>query len=310
MQPTLADLYDQEGHYDSGNLTFLALWFDRGLNVLKLSSFRYWARTQVSKIRNRAWVSVLGLFLITQIGSHYIDKLLDWAGPFLASSVTVQVWWLVFLIVIIVVLPTLLALSYKYAHHRANRLNELDDSLLRLLSGLISSSSFTEKDDAMIRLLDEFLYDATKMFTDVQRGSVLRLDPDDPSYLSIWKSRGMPVESVDQTRFYIGSESDKERGIAGRTYLDGNLRVVHLSKKNGSWVPDSLDYKKSIRRDRPPYHSFAVVPMNSSEGKPIGVLCFDSMTQHEFDSPKIKDLLLALGNRITAAVEIFNSYTV
>ncbi len=126
----------------------------------------------------------------------------------------------------------------------------------------------------------------------------------------------MPEESVNRTKFYIGKEENRksERGIAGATYLDGQLRVGHMIQENAHWKCDHEGYINfDSKRPHPSYYSFVCVPIiglnpGSAKGNTIsclGVVCFDSHSAIVFDSPQIQELLVTFGSRIAAALTIY-----
>jgi hypothetical protein len=186
---------------------------------------------------------------------------------------------------------------------------ELDDSLLRLLPDLMSAK---DRESEMKRLLEELLQDMTRAFAgNVHRASILLPDAT-KEYLRVWVHYQMPEVSVEQTKFYIGKDADRKRGVAGEVFLAGRLRVVHIDiDREGNWCADSKDYMVfNPKRPYPPYRSFINVPFGSKEDSAtcLGVVCFDSESPRVFDSPEIQDMLLMLGRRIAVALLIYQQF--
>jgi len=264
----------------------------------------------LSEIKLRAWISGLSIIFITAVVTVYVEKVLPWFERIITFSLIVRIWWLLIAAVAIIVPPIFAALSYQSAHQRANSLNALDDSLLRLIPQLVSSRTRVEADAAMGALLEEFLRDVIEIFAGAYRGSIMRSAPQHPDYLYIWKSIGMPAESVIQIRFYIGDdETDKLRGCAGETYRDHESRFVHFLEKSGKGESDNPCYKRFPKPTRSPTRSFAVIPIIGSNNNSLGVLCIDSVNQTAFDLSIIQDLLFELGSRIAVAVEIYSAHS-
>lgn len=215
----------------------------------------------------------------------------------------------------------------KTAFQAASWVAELDDSLLRLLVGIITEG---DKDVAMRNLLTEFLRDVTKIFGgEVSRASVLRPNPQKDKqgntipYLTLWASIGMPEANGPDTSFYIGDDENTRRGVAGVTFYTGSIRVTHMLDDNNNWRVTTFqlsgehslveyheqDYIETDHgRHFPPYKAFICLPIFSEpNSEPKGVLCFDSMNVHEFDDVDKNDALLLIGRRIAAASNIYET---
>jgi hypothetical protein len=152
--------------------------------------------------------------------------------PFLQQTTTVAVArWLLILIVLLpslaIGLPlALMALRYYRSQQAAINLVKLDDSLLRLLSAFRQNP---DQQAATKLLFQEFLEDTLELFKDGCRISILQPDSSDPEFLTIWQSLRVPFETIQRTRFYIGSNSaDRRVGIAGLAFQQQKLMTVHL----------------------------------------------------------------------------------
>ena len=238
-----------------------------------------------------------------------------WLGGHLTSLV--KSGWLPWIITLVILLACL-SFAFLWWHHSRNALDtlngicDLDDSLLRLLPSLVVSGN---QEVDMQRLLRELLRDATRAFAGhVHRASILLPDAG-REYLKIWAHHQMPDESVIRTRFYIGNEENRIRGVAGETFLDTQPRVAHFTQENPRWKCDLncyIDFDKN--RPYPPYRSFVAIPIIGVIPGPssiinancLGVLCFDSDNSKIFDSAEVQYLLQVFSRRIAAALLIYH----
>lgn len=261
--------------------------------------------------------AAVGFFLLASasgiIGNGMYSFVL-WLGAQLVSFI--KFTWLPWIIILIILLACL-TFSFFWWHRGKNALDtlnnmcDLDDSLLRLLPSLVASG---KREVEMQRLLKELLRDATRPFDGhVHRASIL-LPESGGEYLKIWAHHQVPDETLARTRFYIGGEGDRIRGVAGETFLDAQLRVAHFAEEHPRWKCDLscyMDFDKS--RPFPPYRSFVAVPIigviPSSPGQIItstlGVLCFDSDNSTIFDSSAVHYVLRVLARRVAAVLLIY-----
>jgi GAF domain-containing protein len=254
-------------------------------------------------------IALIGAFATGVIG-YYAERMSEWIEQNATYPVTVQAWVLIVAFLIIIGLTGALLLYYREGHQQANRINKLDDSLLKFLVPLFSIDTQEKLDIAIKqRFLEELLRKVNELFVAVYQAAVMRPDPKDPSRLCIWGSAGLPYENVRDTWFDIGEKTIQEkRGCAADTYLDGKIRIVRLEKNA---VADNPCYKSLSKYTRHQYSSFAVVPLINSEKKCIGVLCLNSRNRLEFgseSSEKDQELLLTLAQRIAIVIEVYEIY--
>lgn len=253
------------------------------------------------KIIAPIFVTILGFAIAGIIGNRadaiFIELFLQ-----LSTPLGEPLWVLGFIFLIVVIPLVIFLIRYRNAHQLASKLNELDDSLLLLLSQLDVNP---DREGALNLIVDKFLEDTLALFADGCRISILHPDPKKPDYLMIWQSLKLPVETVKRTRFYIGQDNEKWQGVAAKTFIEGKYRIVHLFKKNGGYHADDPDYKFFVpKRPKPSYLSFITVPIKDHNEKCIAVLCVDSDTLTAFDSLKVQQLLLAVGRRLAAIMQI------
>ena len=210
--------------------------------------------------------------------------------------------------------------SLNQALTTSTNLNELDDSLLRLLGSWDSANS----DEYQVqRMLVELLRDATREFNGhVQRAFILLPDQTrGEEYLKVWAHTKLPQESADRMSFYVGHDEarqfNEKIGVAGDAFLSKKMRVAHMNVVAGKWQCDCEHYKSfAPRRQDPCYRSFVCMPIygphtNHSTGvKCLGVVCFDSMDKHVFDAPETEVILRVFTRRIATALLIYRLISV
>jgi hypothetical protein len=241
-----------------------------------------------------------------------------WALAHLGGNVSTPAWLLATLSAITfigVVVSLFRAQGRAKVQHRTVQFVEVDESLLSLFPSLVRDR---DRQEAVKRLLYAFLRDGTRLFgEDVSRGFILR--EDEQQRLVVWVAYQMPPESQQRTQFDVSKGSDKGRGIAGETYTDHALRVVHMVERDGGWTAevfwevggkwtrDNTAYYKAFEASRPhpPYRTFVTVPVISASKDCLGVLCFDSMNPHVFDAAGIRQLLVNLSARVAAVAVLY-----
>lgn len=273
-------------------------------------------------VRNNALASALIAFISFTLGGIWSGVIAYWVnvdlptiGDDLQVSTTVRKWILLVGIVGFFCLGAVAGAlvlravtikrtqqEYQLAFAKMQELIKLDDSLLRLLARLTLGSNYETR---IKRLLREFLMDATRLFaTQVNRAYILRVDPNDQQSLAPWVDYQMSRESLERTRFYIGQDADKPRGVAGEAYIQHRILVCRFDR-NGQ--PDSQCYVVfDARRPKPPYESLVAVPIMSPDNVCVGVLCFDSVQRETFDSAEVQEMLSSLAGRLGSALVVYH----
>lgn len=226
-----------------------------------------------------------------------------WFWPYLLSfSRAVLSWqWLGYVLFVL-----LLLVSFAQGRQITvlQRLAELDDSLLGLLPELVAAD---DPHSVMRPLLTQFLRDTTTIFSqELNRASILIPRGE---WLQVYVTYGMPAESIERTKFYIGPEPHRLRGVAGTAFVTRTTRIAHMFSQRGDWQSDDPTYIDfEPRRPRLPYRSFVAIPILDGPDTCLGVLCFDSLSRTSFDSRAIRDNILpALATRTLAAILIYRS---
>lgn len=193
----------------------------------------------------------------------------------------------------------------------ASSVVELDDSLLRLLTALISAQDLRQE---MVRLLEQLLLDTIQALPGDFFRAAIFLPNANEEYLRIRVNYRMSQESIDRARFYIGKDTNKdsERGAAGYTYMDGKIRVGHIRKERHEWKSDQSEFVYfGSTRHHPSYFSYITLPIigpslpRGNSSNCLGVICFDSHNKYVFDSQATKTVLETLSRRIAVALSIY-----
>jgi hypothetical protein len=243
---------------------------------------------------------VAGIAVAGIIGNRS-DAGFVWAWSNISTPFLIPLWVLILIFLFLLLIPAIFLVRFYNAHQLATKLNELDGTLWLLISSLDLNP---DREEALGLLVEKFLEDTLKLFADGCRISILRPNTNTPDYLTVWRSSLLPSETVKRLRFYIGSDNEKQRGVAGHTFMDNQLRVVHLFKQDNIWHADDPDYRFFVKRPKPSYLSFVAVPIINNNKKCMAVLCIDSNSKTAFDAEKVQELLLALGRRLAAAMQI------
>ncbi|NTW99495.1 MAG: GAF domain-containing protein [Geobacteraceae bacterium] len=129
-----------------------------------------------------------------------------------------------------------------------------------------------------------------------------------------WVKCGIPKESLENKRFYIGDDATQilkpARGVAGEVFKNPGVEITYVSKENGKVTtsnPAFIEFDK--RRPHIPYEVFISVPILGPNRICLGVLCLDSIDRKAFDAPDVQNVILSLGSRISAVILIYNEFT-
>lgn len=260
----------------------------------------------------KIFLSALLIAALNGIVGNRADAVLPQLLSFLQQPISITTTGFLILILVISVPLGLIAFLYYRSQQAAINLVKLDDSLLRLLSSLPQNP---DREDAAKRLFQEFLTDTLELFADGCRISIFCPDSHNPELLKIWQSLRVPPETIERTKFYIGSDKDNKRtGIAGLVFNQQILKVVHLSWQKDKWSPNDTNYYEFVHRPTlksMPYRAVVAVPIidNTKSNQCLGVLCLDSMNDKAFDSKKVQDGLRSVADRVSATILIIKSYS-
>jgi hypothetical protein len=261
---------------------------------------------QARKIVDDARAAIVGVVAVA---------VLAWVVSHLSTTITLPDWVLVLVFAVLLVGVALLYWQLRGRRKIQKRFVELislDESLLALFPSFVRD---IDQESAIERLLHETLRDSTRLLGEhVSRAFILRKN--DQHELVPWVTYEMSSESKARTRFSTESGPERNRGVAGETYQDRTLRVVHMVKRDGGWRSEVFkqEHDKWVRdeetkylvfaanRPHPPYRSFVTVPIMATSQDCLGVLCFDSANQKIFDQPEMRQLLISLSTRIAAVI--------
>ncbi|MBM7846263.1 GAF domain-containing protein [Herpetosiphon giganteus] len=157
-------------------------------------------------------------------------------------------------------------------------------------------------------ITNRILRDIADVLPDRQfRISIFMRDKKEPDYLTRWKSSGIPSETLEKPRFYIGNQTNIRRGIAGKSYMMGKPYNVTIEYSKGERIVSDLDYKDfGPSTGNKKYRAFRVIPLKN-DNECIGVISFDSMDKNVFDDPSITETLDDLSNQIAIAILLYQT---
>lgn len=274
---------------------------------------RIWQWIKHNKLWALLWtiVSFVLLAIVGEVIGNVGYDILRPYFPLLTIVVSGPLWLILGFDIIVVFFLTIplayYAWTFKRKSNLSSQLNELDITLHRLLGRLGKAPMDEVIERIMCDFLEEIL-ELFKLYDDGYRISVFVPDDQNPEYLVMKYAANMPADTISRTKFYIGPESDPEkpRGIAGRTYLDGEIRHVQFNRqKNGYWVADTPGYKTFVQGKQPSYRSFVTIPINlDSENRRFGVLCLDSKHKDACSDEQSQSILLDIGTKIATVIHL------
>lgn len=233
-------------------------------------------------------------------------------------------------LIIMSVIAVVSSIGFCFFGYKSRKLNkaltatdsttELDDSLLRLLTNLVSKHELKSEQDLQKetqRLLHELLRDATRTILGEQnRGSAAILVPNSSTpneeYLEIMVSHRITSLSVARTKYYIGEDELKEddRGTEGVAFLKQHICIGYIKQKDGVWFCEDTNFiNHDDLRMLPLYRSFVNVPiigpMMGRDVNCLGIVSFYSQDLNTFDTSQAQVLLQSISRRIAAALSIY-----
>jgi hypothetical protein len=249
----------------------------------------------------------MGKSLLTWVWEHF--AVFFWQGLLLLLRIDYWPWLFIAILLGFVFFLWWANSKLNRAFHTATNLLELDDSLLRTLGSWDSTLPHKMQ---LKRVLNELLRDAIREFEgNVGRGAVLLPDENVAEVLSVFASYKIPDKSQDMT-FYVGSDSEsreEDAGVAGMAFIEKDLRVAHMERRDAEWVCDDAAYKEFNLRERSPsYRSFICVPIFGPYDEAIkgiaclGVFVVDSMDKSFFDDVAPKIVLWSFSRRMALAL--------
>lgn len=273
-------------------------------------------------MRRRHWIGLL-VAVVAFIGGAIANQLIGGLGSELIlalwnnviASIKISMWPWIFTLIFFIATLVLLIIIFilNRARSTANNLLEMDDSMTRLLASWIPGTDHTEQ---VKGILQELLRDACRELGHyVQRAAILLPETPQNEFLTIWVSHGMPKETIERVKFYVGRDAGKEssQGVAGKVYLEKEHRVAHITKVKGVWHCDCSGFIRfSNSEHMPAYHSFVCMPIFGPSSDPkgrsgitcLGVLCFDSLHDRIFDNSHARYVLRVFARRIAFALSM------
>lgn len=196
-------------------------------------------------------------------------------------------------------------------------LNSLDDSLLRLLPGLVTTNKLgsggQDLEARMDRLVMSFLDDANTWVLGGKARRELLFCPDERrEQLVIRYGPEWVMDDLAQKSFRISN--GRCEGVVGEAYEKAETIVAHHRLENGRYRWDKDSYMPSTSRrssDPPPYNAIICIPVTGTSRSPnkdnlLGVVCFDSVDPDLFDPPEVKETLEKLARHLATSLQIYS----
>ena len=259
-----------------------------------------------------------GVFAIISLLPQYRDQI----GTFLVKT---PLFWIVVYATLIGFFGVLLRYNRRrwskmyMENHQSEMsvLNYLDDSLLRLLPGLVTTNKLGSGGQGlevrMDRLVMSFLDDANTWVLKGKARRELLFCPDERKeqlvigYGPQWLKDDLAVKS-----FRIADGIYE--GVVGEAYEKAETIVAHHRLENGRYRWDRDSYRPSPGRrnsDPTPYNAIICIPVAGTPRSPhkdhlLGVVCFDSVEPDLFDPPEVRETLEKLARHLATSLQIYS----
>lgn len=231
-------------------------------------------------------------------------------------------FWLVILLLCILILIIIYLTKRRFNILQrsltiANQIISNDDALLRSLAFLPAAKDYQTE---IQKQLTELLQNTRAVFQGRINRAFILLPDESKTNLTIRFHYGLPQESVERIRFYIGSDDSRKKGVAGEAYCRQKLIVAHIIKRDATWIADQNTFTPSTEKQYPRYRSFICVPilvpnmdttvLEEQSISSLGVVCFDSMSMTIFDDTALQDLLRLIASHIGAILLIYQRFQI
>lgn len=182
-----------------------------------------------------------------------------------------------------------------------DQLLDVVDSLLSHLPELLATRNLQNFKKFMHDLLSDATVVITKTVPGVYGASLYR--PYDEENLKIWISYQVPEDSRMNATCYIGSKTDRKRGVAGECFCEKTVVVAHKTKGLAFDRESYLHFGNP--GTHPAFESFICVPVKTETSDCYGVLCFDSLYMTVFDNIELQKAIQRLGQIIALVIILY-----
>lgn len=265
-------------------------------------------RVQLTAVFGIALTFVLHAAIQGVIGNR-ADAWLPMLGTALSYDVTASIGYLLLVVLLSLVLPVSLLIRYRAAFRTASSLNKIDDSLSRSIATLYGNPTLEERGQIAKRVTERLFQSVRKVHPFQTCGLAIYFPDDGGSYLTTWVLQGAPNESDPNLSFYIGDANSPNspsggRGVAGKTFLDGEMRAVHFTEDGRA---EDSDIYFPTAYGKGSYRALICVAIPSGEpNKNLGVLCLYSSRYRTFNGAA-KGFLIAISQRLSVVLEPLSS---
>ncbi|MEM9805740.1 MAG: GAF domain-containing protein [Cyanobacteria bacterium P01_D01_bin.56] len=248
------------------------------------------------------------IFIITAaaagiIGNSLYDALPD-IWNYLKEPQPVSRWLFPAVFAILSIVIPFICIRYLDGREIAATLIGIDAWILRSLDSLYKTQNPSEVISFTKTVCDR-IFKKTLAVKRFRKCGIAMYLPDEPKqYLLTWSSDGTPNEISLDLRFNIANtngQAENHRGVAGKTYLDGETRIVHINS-DGLSAKNSPFYFPSPQ-GRVSYKSFICVAISKDiHEENIGVLCIYSLYDSTFDTKAAVELVEAIAQRLSSVI--------
>jgi transcriptional regulator with GAF, ATPase, and Fis domain len=187
--------------------------------------------------------------------------------------------------------------TIQEAYEIKSRITLIDEKLLNYISRIAKGHNNSDELDKLTTSILSIIANEIRPLK-YDGFSIFCRDPQEPDYLISWKC--YYTESQEFFRFYVGDRDDEHQGVAGKTFKDQQIRVVHLDRQEDGKLKSDSEFFVFFPGQKPRYKSFICVPIIGDEGNSLGVLSIDSVQRDAFDSQEIKELIILLSKRFAS----------
>jgi hypothetical protein len=219
-------------------------------------------------------------------------------GPKIAASMSTSTsLWATIVILAVLSLST----TWGWLNDRKKLLNLLsfDTKLDMILVEKISANN----PQNIIQAFTERALDLTVQYLTSPRKALLLIKDANGQHLISLGSFGWGSQSNISTTFPI-NHNNSDKSTAAEAFKTKELIMVHIAVKNGNSQADHSSYRPSPNNSPPFEGSLICIPIIGTSNDCLGVVCFDSYSQKEFDTLNTRKTLQILARHIAGAVQI------
>jgi hypothetical protein len=281
----------------------------------KLTRWSTWRRRLTVAAGLIGGIPILGVILYQVIHGIIGNRSDDWLGKPVALELqqlaSAPRWLLI--VVIICVIYMFLERFFWGNEARARFARSQNAIELNLTAQTAIAKMVREIDDLednVSRTLQKLLEDIIAAFPGETFRAAILVPDKKGRYLEVWEHIGMDGSQLPNGCFCIGPRRDAndQLGVAGEAWKTRVPQFVHIYKEDGVYKGDHKSFIPTREnRHKPPYASFAEVPLIGADIRSIGVLSCDSARLETFDDPIEREMLLSMAATISRVIVVYKA---